>query len=240
MTTTRTLTRLAAFVAIALTATGSAFAQTTITQDKAMAGAVTAGDTAGFPISINQTGSYKLMSNLVVPWGINAIEVHATNVTIDLNGFAIIGPGSCTRDDGTGVVSCTVQSGTYGISSPQGIQSNVLVRNGAVQGFAVGVSVAAGSAEQLRLRHNQYGVIASGQVSHVTAQFNGTGVLLNGGQADHCAAVFNDVGFTSTFVNESSVQSSHASFNRIGMQNVGTHGSFSRANKTNVSNTTAY
>ena len=38
-----------------------------INQTAALAGAVTPGDTAGFPVTISQAGSYLLTGNLVVP-----------------------------------------------------------------------------------------------------------------------------------------------------------------------------
>ena len=38
-----------------------------INQAKALAGGVTAGDTAGFPATISQSGSYRLTGNLTVP-----------------------------------------------------------------------------------------------------------------------------------------------------------------------------
>lgn len=47
------------------------------------------------PYTITESGSYVLTSNLVAPadYTGNAIEILASNVTLDLNGFSIIGPG---------------------------------------------------------------------------------------------------------------------------------------------------
>ena len=51
----------------------------------------------GFPYVISEPGSYKLSGNLTVPdENTTAIEVGAHGVTVDLNGFAIIGPVQCT------------------------------------------------------------------------------------------------------------------------------------------------
>ena len=76
-------------------------------------------DGGGFPYSIIQAGSYMLTGNLVVPdenkTAIN-IEESVGSATIDLNGFAIIGPVVCTVNqsseldctgsgEGTGFVS---------------------------------------------------------------------------------------------------------------------------------------
>ena len=66
-----------------------------INQASALAGNVTPGDTPGFPVTISQPGSYRLAGNLTVPdANTTAIEVTATGqVTVDLNGFVISGPG---------------------------------------------------------------------------------------------------------------------------------------------------
>jgi hypothetical protein len=61
-----------------------------ITQAKAMAGDVTPGDAPGFPVSITRSGSYRLTTNLRTPSG-PAIEIVADNVSLNLNGFSIIG-----------------------------------------------------------------------------------------------------------------------------------------------------
>jgi hypothetical protein len=59
---------------------GPVFGQTVITQTS----------TTRFPIML-ASGSYKLGSNLSPPVNTNAINVKSNNVTIDLNGFSIIG-----------------------------------------------------------------------------------------------------------------------------------------------------
>lgn len=230
----------AALAALALTAAGNAQAQTSITQDKALAGAVTPGDTAGFPVTITQPGSYRLMSNLLVPAGTNGIEIKVNNVSLDLNGFAILGPGSCSRDDGSGHVVCTVQSGAAGISGPQGLSANVQVRNGSVEGFGWGVSLSGGTVQALRVRHNQVGVVVNGLVSEVQAMLNNLGVFLIGGHATQSVATLNDIGFGANSPDEASVQASHASFNRIGMSRVSVQASLAKSNKTNTSNAVAY
>jgi len=70
-----------------------------------------------FPITISSSGSYVLTSNLnVSSTSANAITIDADNVTIDLNGHAIIGPG---EEIGTGsgiyannstITNCTVRA----------------------------------------------------------------------------------------------------------------------------------
>ncbi len=46
----------------------------------------------GFPFVINTPGSYRLTGNLTVPAETTAIQIAASQVTLDLNGFAILGP----------------------------------------------------------------------------------------------------------------------------------------------------
>ena len=80
------------------------------------------------PVAITKPGSYLLTSNLVVKDpNVIAINILADNVTIDLNGFAIIGPG--------------YDSGGAGLAISAG-PNNISVRNGAVHGFGnIGVSL---------------------------------------------------------------------------------------------------
>ncbi|MFT7775819.1 hypothetical protein [Roseateles sp.] len=134
----------------ALLATSTAFAQTTIDQNKALAGNVTPGDAPGFPIRISQPGSYKLTSSLIVPADTNGIEVAAHNVTLDLNGFTISGAITCTGS-GAGLV-CTGGQGDGVISYAA---RGTTVRNGTVTGFYRGVVLGANAlVEQLRVVHN--------------------------------------------------------------------------------------
>jgi hypothetical protein len=70
-------------------------------------------------IIISQPGSYYLSANVTGASGIDGIVIQADNVTLDLNGFSVIGaPGS-----------------GYGISVP-GTHSNITIRNGVVRGWA--------------------------------------------------------------------------------------------------------
>lgn len=65
-----------------------------ITQARALAGGITPGDAPGFPVTLSQPGSYRLAGNLTVATAnVNAIFVEADNVSIDLNGFTVFGPG---------------------------------------------------------------------------------------------------------------------------------------------------
>jgi hypothetical protein len=72
----------------------------------------------GFPYSISQPGSYKLSGNLVVPSGVNGIQITASNVTLDLNGFSI------TNFNNNGVIFYLVQT--------VGAVTGVRVQNGTI------------------------------------------------------------------------------------------------------------
>jgi hypothetical protein len=107
--------------ALAMTAAGPALAVDgviEINQSRALAGSVTAGDFAGFPVQLNSPGSYRLTSNLNVSANYDGIQVNADDVTLDLNGFTITGGGGLSAD---------------GISIAS--HKNVELRNGTVRGF---------------------------------------------------------------------------------------------------------
>ena len=84
--------------------------------------AQTAGTT--FPITINESGSYVLTSNLTVTTAnVKAININADNVTLDLNGHTI--------------------HGFYGGATETGIYAynryNIAIKNGIVRGFCYGI-----------------------------------------------------------------------------------------------------
>jgi hypothetical protein len=131
-----TLIRLAT-LALLGSAGSAAYAQQTIDQNQALAGNVTPGDTAGFPITISQPGHYKLISNLNVPAGSKGILITAKHVTLDLNGFTVSGPGTCSWNSSTYQVSCS-QAADWTVS---GIEIGAgavgaVIQNGTVRGFA--------------------------------------------------------------------------------------------------------
>src|SRR6266404_299820 len=88
----------------------------------------------GFPYRITQPGSYRLSGNLTVPdVNATAIQVMADNVTIDLNGFSIIGPVVCT---GFPVQTCSPNPTFLRASGVDGgSYSNITVVNGTVRGM---------------------------------------------------------------------------------------------------------
>lgn len=51
-----------------------------INQHAAVAGDITAGDTAGFPVTLSVEGGYRLTSNLAVSAGVMAVSTHGIDV----------------------------------------------------------------------------------------------------------------------------------------------------------------
>jgi len=80
---------------------------------------------------ITQPGSYYLESNINGEAAKNGISIEASNVTIDLNGFSLLGP------DGFG--------STHGITN-SGQRNNIIIRNGTVSNWpGDGINIAASS-----------------------------------------------------------------------------------------------
>jgi len=126
---------------------------TEINQARALAGGVTGSDTLGFPVFIDTNGSYRLTSNLTVDENTVAIEVLASakEVTIDLNGFAIVGPVTCP-----GLPPVCSGSGTgVGIHAAD-TATRVEVSNGTIRGMGShGIYLAGGgSIEHVRSGEN--------------------------------------------------------------------------------------
>jgi parallel beta-helix repeat protein len=108
------------------------------------------GDTAGYPVTIDGTGggSYRLTSNLVVPdKSTSGIRVSTSNVTIDLNGFEILGEGcvaaakNCTPvPDSESESESESESGSRsGSGVERSLISNrgISVRNGSITGMGL-------------------------------------------------------------------------------------------------------
>lgn len=101
---------------------------------------------SGYPYLISQPGSYRLTSNLTqADPDVGVIEIGASNVSLGLNGFAIIGPVTCALSIGDGpVTSCASAGAVAGIRITEtsagranGV-SNVRVMNGVIRGVGGG------------------------------------------------------------------------------------------------------
>ena len=97
---------------------------------------------------INNPGSYYLSSTLYVPAGIHGIHILNPGgpVTLDLRGFAVVGPGL----DGAGRFGIYMSGGT-----------TVVIKNGAItnwDGYAVHASVGSVTLEDLRVSNSNNGI----------------------------------------------------------------------------------
>lgn len=132
------------------------------------------GDSLGYPVTITSSGSYRLTSNLVISsTDINVIEISASDVTIDLNGFAIKGPRTCTGFGDS--LSCTNTGMTAdAINGVAGI-ARVVIKNGSITGFDTGIALLNGSQN-------------GNWVHHIQAHANEEGILVSNGTISDCQA----------------------------------------------------
>lgn len=124
-----------------------------ITQERALAGNVTPGDAPGFPVTLSQRGSYRLNGNLTLPANQSGIHITAADVTLDFNGFSMLGPAQCSGMP----VSCNGSLGT-GVIVQAG-RSGITVANGTIRGMGGGgMSIAAGRVERMQIVRNREGI----------------------------------------------------------------------------------
>ncbi|HSH27464.1 MAG TPA: right-handed parallel beta-helix repeat-containing protein [Wenzhouxiangella sp.] len=88
------------------------------------------GDSPGYPVTIAFPGSFRLTSDLTTG-SVNTtlIVVNSDPVSIDLNGFSLIGPVTCSGAS----LSCSGSGSGDGIDA--GNEANVVIRNGTVRGM---------------------------------------------------------------------------------------------------------
>jgi len=132
------------------------------------------------PVVISSPGSYYLVEDILGLPGQDGITIDASDVTLDLNGFSVIGNLEVLSEDGVDV--------------PDAGHRNITIRNGTVKNFAGGHGLKLAFAENCR-------------IEHVTASLNGNGVSggdgfnLGGGTVVvGCIAVGNgDDGYSAAF-----------------------------------------
>lgn len=88
------------------------------------------GDSPGFPVTIEFPGSFRLTSDLVTgSTNTTFIVVNSGQVSIDLNGFSLIGPVTCSGSS----LTCS------GSGTGDGIDANndedTVIRNGTIRGM---------------------------------------------------------------------------------------------------------
>jgi len=98
-------------------------------------------DAAGGTYVISQPGSYRLTSNLTQhDANTIAIRIAASNVTLDLNGFSIIGPNTCRAGQSV-AANCDFVLGAVGIGTvnangaPYTNYGATTVKNGVISGM---------------------------------------------------------------------------------------------------------
>ncbi len=150
------------------------------------------GDTAGFPITISESGSYVLSSNLTTTsTSVHVIEVTADNVDIDLNGFSIVGPASCSGNGpnctGTGsAASDGIKHSASGLQIHDGIitgmarygiagANNVLIDKMIIRGNgSSGISATFAIVTDSVIKENGgYGFIGQGKMANCIVMDNG-------------------------------------------------------------------
>ena len=178
-----------------------------IDQPHALAGNITPGDAPGFPVTITQPGSYKLSGNLTVAdANTSAIVIAADYVTLDLNGFSIIGPVTCTSSPAV----CPAAGLGNGVDAerPEGVPSprSFRVMNGTVRGMGnIGIFITG----------------SGGSVVGVRADSNaGGGMLVNGSVSDSAATLNGGFGIFAIMVRGSYMSDNHG----VGLQLDGSGG----------------
>ena len=132
----------------------------------------TASTTFTFPIVIDQPGSYVLTSIIIVSTpDVNGVEINTDNVTLDLNGHAVIGLG-----DGSG-------NGIY-----VDAKHNISVVNGTVRDFGRGIKVV-----------GIPNLTANFRVRDINAFNNGTGIEIDNGILTNCLVKGNSLGIFAQF-----------------------------------------
>lgn len=111
-------------------------------------------DIATLPYIINQPGSYVVVKNLeLFTTGTHGITISVSNVTLDLNGHTLIGPGKAAGTSGSGIYV-------------SGICYNIAIRNGTVRDWRdsgiFGSDASNSQFENLRCYNNgAYGILAA-------------------------------------------------------------------------------
>lgn len=199
------LTILLAFAPVALAVDGTVLInQSTITNG--LTGCPTGGH---FPIIICQSGSYRLSGNLTVPDGnTTGIQISADDVTLDLNGFSILGPVVCSVSGFPEQTTCS-QNGSITTAGIFSVNSNITVSNGTIRGFG-GFGVLLGALGS--------GVLVE-RVKAVSNASGGMDVEANSAIVTLCQSNFNGGnGFLGigTISNSSAVNNNGAGFDWVG------------------------
>jgi len=135
------------------------------------------------PFTIASPGSYYVTTNLTGASGLSGVTISNNNVTLDLNGFALLGvPGSL-----------------YAVALANS-QTNVIVRNGTMSGWRMGVHETSGNSRNLVLDGLAiFGSATDGilldsaaTVRNCVCSSNAAiGISVTGGELTDCTAAYN-------------------------------------------------
>ncbi len=153
-----------------------------INQARALAGGVSSCDAPGFAVDLCEPGSYRLTSDLVQPGDLNwVVFIRVPGVTLDLNGFGILGGNVCQYGGLGWPVSCASSALTIEAAIRGGDRTTIL--NGRVIGNIAGIHVGAESIVRDVLVTNNGGVGVSVGASSIV---NGVNVISNLGAGLEC------------------------------------------------------
>jgi hypothetical protein len=170
-----------------------------INHARALAGGVTPGDTPGYPVTLSQSGSYRLTGNLTQPdANTDVIQVANTvrHVTVDLNGFEIVGSNTCIYTAAPASVTCAASGLGSGIATNWN-ETYLSVHNGAIRGMGLNGISGGGwlTARNLVVEHNGgWGVANAALISHVRAYRNFRSLSGANGEISHSQAIENGAG----------------------------------------------
>ena len=122
------------------------------------------------PYTISASGSYILTHDLTGAGGANGITINAPDVTIDMRGFALVGPG------GTG--------SEYGIYISSGSTQHIAIRNGVIRewaGAALFDQSYQGEYDHLLFDHDGYSASATAGIDTSNATLSDCSVSNSGG-----------------------------------------------------------
>jgi hypothetical protein len=150
---------------------------------------------------INTPGSYILTSNLTVTNPLdNAISINVPNVTVNLNGFSISRPLSCTR------LGCSTSNIAYGIYS---YANNTTVENGAISGFYYAVGINNGNIINLNISSSYIGISTVGAKVYNNSLTTCAGYGINANYGNISNNTIGDVGDNGIYALNATVANNH-------------------------------
>jgi hypothetical protein len=153
------------------------------------------GDDAGFPVTINLAGSYRLTSNLrVTAPDVTAVRITGEQIDFDLGGFEISGPVSCrTPRTPESTSSAAAAESPMGSMATAWWQSGMEACAGSAS-TACGCRVAGGPSPFASPGNGSGGILVEeqGWVTRVLASSNdGPGISITNGIVERCVASMN-------------------------------------------------